>query len=79
MMASSWAAWRWDHLTLGWVAWILFFAGWEAYSLIWFKGNELTAHLRPVFQSVDLAWFLALGLWIWVGKHFLVDGVFYPV
>lgn len=75
-MSVSWAAWKWDHLTLGWVVWLAFFALWETYALTFHKGDELTAHLRPVFQSVDLAWFIAAGLWLWLGKHFLVDGVF---
>ncbi len=73
--ATTWSAWQLDHITWGWIAWMIFFFGWETYSLVFHKGNELTAHLRPVFQTYDLIYFLAVGLWLWIGWHFLVDGL----
>jgi hypothetical protein len=55
---------------------MVFFFAWETYSLSMHPGQELTAHLRPMFQSNDLSWFIAAGLWVWLGWHFLVDGLF---
>lgn len=68
---SPWAAWQLDHLTWGWIGWIAFFAVWETYSLVWHPGQELTAHLRPVFLEHPLTWWLAFGTWLWLGFHFL--------
>ena len=67
----DWSAWRLDHLTWGWIAWIAFFVVWETYTILWHPGEELTAHLRPVFLTHPLLWFLAFGLWVWLGVHFL--------
>lgn len=67
----AWEAWRLDHLTWGWIAWIAFFVAWETYALIWHRGEELTAHLRPLWLEHPLTWCLALGLWLWIGLHFL--------
>ncbi|AYY11622.1 hypothetical protein EF847_01640 [Actinobacteria bacterium YIM 96077] len=72
---TSWSSWRLDHLTWGWILWILFFVVWETYTLWKHPGQELTAHLRPLFQTQDLAYFLAVGLYLWLGWHFLVDGL----
>lgn len=75
----SWEAWKLDHWTWGWIVWIAFFAIWEAYCLLTRPGTaELTAHLRPLFQGGGLLgplWFVGLGIWIWLGLHFLVDGL----
>lgn len=67
----SWSAWELDHLTWGWILWILFFAVWETYSLVFHPGEELTAHLRPVFNEHPLTWWLAFGAWVWLFFHFL--------
>ena len=70
-MLAAWSAWRLDHLTVGWIVWIVFFVVWETYALVRHPGEELTAHLRPLFLEHPLTWFLALGLWLWLGVHFL--------
>ena len=67
----AWAAWQLDHITWGWIAWIAFFVVWETYALVWHPGEELTAHLRPLFGEQPLTWWLALGAWLWLGMHFL--------
>ena len=50
---------------------MLWFAVLETASLLWWRGEELTAHLRPLFLEHPLTWFVALGLWLWLGAHFL--------
>lgn len=69
----SWDVWGMDMFTTGWVVWILFFAVWETWALIVGTNQELTEHLRPVFLSSPPTWFLAFGLWLWLGFHFLVE------
>lgn len=50
-----------------------FFAGWETLALMESATTHpLTAHLRPLFVNNPLTWFLALGLWLWLGAHFLL-------
>ncbi len=73
MSGYSWSSWHLDHLTWGWIVWAVFFIAWETYSLVWHPGQELTAHLRPLFVSHSLTWFLVAGLWLWLGFHFLVE------
>lgn len=70
-----WKAWQLTHVTVGWAVWIAFFIGWETYALWRHRGQELTAHLRPMFQEHPLMWWLTFGLWKWLGWHFLVEGV----
>lgn len=67
----SWAAWRLDALTWSWIAWMLAFVALETIALVWHPGQELTAHLRPLFGEHPLTWWLALGAWLWLGIHFL--------
>lgn len=67
----SWESWAWDIPTLGWAAWALFFAVWETYTGINHEGQMLTDHLRPVFLNSPPVWFLAFGLWAWLGVHLL--------
>jgi hypothetical protein len=69
----SWQSWQLDHLTWGWILWGGFFFVWETYALVWHPGQELTAHLRPLFVTHPLTWFLAAGLWLWLGFHFLLE------
>lgn len=71
MTYANWSAWRLDHLTWGWILWVLFFVVWETYALKWHPGEELTAHLRPLFLSAPVIWWFTLGLWLWVGIHLL--------
>lgn len=70
-----WDSWKLDAFTWGWIIWIAYFAIWETYTLVWHRGEELTAHLRPVFQTYDIVYFLVVGLYLWIGFHFLVDGL----
>lgn len=67
----SWRAWELDTITWGWIAWIGWFLALESYALWASSGQELTAHLRPVFGTHSLAWFLAAGAWLWLGVHIL--------
>lgn len=71
----GWDAWEPDWLTWSWVAWIAAFAVLETVALLWFRGNSLTSHLRPVLNEHPLAWFLALGGWLWHGVHFLAPRI----
>jgi hypothetical protein len=73
--ANTWAAWAIDHQTVGWIVWLLFFVVWEAYTLIVHPGQELTAHVRPLFLEHPTTWFIALGLWLWTGAHFLAPNL----
>lgn len=74
MSVAPWTSWSWDWFTAGWAFWLLFFAVWETLGLMDNPQTDpLTAHLRPVFLNSPLTWFLALGLWLWVGYHFLIE------
>jgi len=66
---GPWGAWHW--LTVAWLVWIAAFVALETYALIVHPGYELTAHIRPVFVAHPLLWWLAAGLWVWLGWHFL--------
>lgn len=68
----DWMPWDWDVWTIGWVAWMAFFFLWEVASRRWGGKEMLTDHLRPVFLSEPLVWFIAFGLWLWIGVHLLV-------
>lgn len=69
----TWASWKLDWITWGWIAWIAFFAVWETIALVANPNTDpLTAHLRPVFNNQQITWFLAFGLWLWMGAHFLL-------
>lgn len=70
-MGTSWRAWELDAVTWGWIAWLVWFLALESYALYARTGNELTEHLRPVFLTHSLTWFVALGLWLWIGVHLL--------
>lgn len=74
-LMSAWSAWQIDHLTVGWIGWLVFFAVWETYALTVHPGEELTAHLRPLFLEHPTTWFLAFGLWLWIGVHFLAPAL----
>jgi len=65
---STWMSggWRWF-----WVAWFAAFVIAETITLWRYPGQELTAHIRPLFNSHPLTWYLLLGLWLWMGIHFL--------
>lgn len=69
----NWAAWKLDIYTWVWLIWIAWFFIWETYTLGWHKGQELTAHLRPLIQSNSLVWFIAAGTIAWLAYHFLFE------
>lgn len=71
----SWESWRLDIWTWLWIGWMVYFVVLEATTLALGNRNELTAHLRPVFQSMDLAYAMAVAAYLWLGKHFLLDGL----
>lgn len=71
MSFLDWTPWDWDIWTAGWTVWAVFFFVWEVASR-WFGGKEmLTDHLRPVFLSAPVVWFIFLGIWLWLGIHLL--------
>lgn len=70
-----WEAWKLDVETWLWIGWIVYFAALEAITLWQGQHQELTRHLRPLFQSMDLSYMIAVALWLWLGKHFLFDGL----
>lgn len=68
---GNWAPWDWDIFTAVWTVWMVFFFVWEAVSRH-FGGHEmLTDHLRPIFLSYPVVWFIAFGIWLWLGVHLL--------
>lgn len=68
---NVWSAWRLDFFTWAWIVWIAAFVVLETWTLLQGRGQELTAHLRPLFLEHPLTWWLAFGLWVWLGFHFL--------
>jgi predicted signal transduction protein with EAL and GGDEF domain len=75
----SWDSWALDRTTILWIIWMVYFVVLETVTLLQGDKQELTAHLRPVFQSMDLVYFVGIGTWLWVGKHFLLDGLWVTV
>jgi hypothetical protein len=71
----SWSAWKLDMFTWGWIVWLAFFAVWETMALMKDETHTLTFHLRPLFVEHPTTWFLALGLWLWLGVHFLAPAL----
>jgi hypothetical protein len=74
-MRINWGVWHLDGWTTGWLAWILFFVIWETLALRAGTGQELTQHLRPIFLSAPVVWWVAFGLWLWVGVHLLAPAI----
>ena len=75
---NRWEAWTsLGPYTWGWIVWVVWFFVLEAWAIMGtgYLGT-LTAHLRPVFAEHPLAFFLALGAYLWLGFHFFVEGVF---
>jgi hypothetical protein len=71
VIGVTWSAWKLDPLTWGWICWICWFIAWETLALWRYPGQELTAHLRPLFGEHPLAWWIGVGAWMWLGIHFL--------
>ena len=74
-MPVDWTVWQLDRFTVGWAAWLLFFAVWESWALATGYSGTLTAHLRPVFLAWPVTWWIAFGVWLWIGVHLLAPGV----
>lgn len=73
---AGWEAWKLDAPTWSVIIWVLWFAGWETWALV--TGQYLhtyTAHLRPLFIEQPVTWFVALGIWLWLGFHFLAPAL----
>lgn len=68
-----WSAWDIDLFTVGWIIWMVFFLVWETVGIITGAENTLTYHLRPVFIFTPITWFVAVGLWLWMGFHFFIE------
>ncbi len=68
---NRWSAWNLDVYTWSWLVWLGAFIVLETLAIIEDRHNTLTEHLRPVLTEHPLAWFLTLGLWLWLGVHFL--------
>ena len=69
----TWNAWALDTFTIGWIIWLAFFVIWESAGIVVGVENTLTYHLRPLFVAHPLTWFLTVGLWAWLGFHFLIE------
>lgn len=72
---ASWTAWRLDVLTWLWIVWLVQFAVLEFVALKWHPGQELTAHLRPLFLTFPVLWWTFLGVYLWLGVHFFAPTV----
>lgn len=69
---DAWHAWRLDPPTALWIGWIGYFAILEGWAVVSDRPvHTLTFHLRPLFIEHPLSWWLALGLWGWLGVHML--------
>lgn len=72
----GWDAWQWDAPTVAWTLWIAWFFGWEAWAVVTGQAiHTFTWHLRPALLAHPLLWFLALGLWLWLGAHLLAPAL----
>lgn len=65
----DWSAWKIDLMTIAIILWIL------AFFLIEVAGarnnNMVTDHLRPIFHAAPITWWMAFGVWLWLGPHML--------
>lgn len=69
---SRWDVWKLDHETWGWIIFMVYFAVWESYTR---GGEQLTNHLRPIFHTAPITWWMAFGLWLWFFPHFLAPAL----
>jgi hypothetical protein len=58
-----------------WLVWIVYFFVLETVTLLAGTNQELTEHLRPVFLSAPLTWFIGVGVWLWLGVHFFAPSI----
>ena len=67
-----WRAWGLDAPTWGWIGWLAAFIALETWAITSEQPiHTLTSHLRPLFLSAPITWWIALGLWGWIGVHML--------
>ena len=72
----GWSAWDWSSaFTRGWAAWALVFIVLEVAAVTLGYRYTLTAHLRPVFITWPVLWFIGFGLWLWLGIHMLAPAL----
>lgn len=67
--------WALDWQTIGWIVFIVFFIVWEAVTGYAGPNQQLTHHLREVFDIAPVTWWIATGLWLWMGPHFLAPSL----
>lgn len=72
----SGSVWDWDIPTLLNLLLVIGFLVLEfltsQYSpILSWRGEMVTDHWRPVFHAAPVTWWIALGLWLWLGPHFL--------
>lgn len=68
-------AWQLDLPTRLWAVWMVGFVLLESWAVATSQPEHtLTWHLRPVFHSHPLAWFLLAGFLCWMCLHFLAPG-----
>ena len=68
----GWTVWQFDSLfTRAWTVWALAFLILETAAVTLGYRYTLTAHLRPLFLTWPILWFIGLGVWLWLGVHFL--------
>lgn len=73
MTPGGWESWaKLDAPTVAWLVWIFYFLLLESWALLTVQPQHtLTWHVRPFLLAHPLAWFVALGAWLWIGAHFL--------
>ena len=69
MTWADWSSWEWSIATAGWLFWIAFFIFWETYTGLYHRGEMLTDHLRPLFLSFPVLWWVTLGAALWAIVH----------
>lgn len=72
-MSWTWRTWDWDITTILWALWFAYFIALETLTLLTGSNEELTEHLRPVFLSAPITWFIGVGIWLWLGFHFFLE------
>lgn len=73
MSRMNWESWNLDLFTWGWIIWIVYFAVLETVGIAMNKQHSLTDHLQPLFAMDPITWFIGMGIWLWLGYHFLLQ------
>ena len=58
-----------------WIVWAGLFIVLETAAIILGYRYTLTSHLRPIILSWPIIWFIMLGVWLWLGLHFMAPGL----